>query len=434
MAMDTAPTARVGTVLAFFLALVATPVARASIDFEIRAGVARSDNLTRSEDDPIDDTIGIVGLRIDTSHESSRFTGFLRGDIEYRKYEEETADNEDLGAIAAMADFGITEESIRWVANLDYGSILGDPFVPDTPENRQNIRIVSTGPDLRLRLGSRWRVELSGRHTDTHFEVADNDNTQTGGRLGLVRALLPNRYLSLNVTSNRYEFDDTTTNSNFDRYSAYLSLVSENSRSTLEADVGVNEIHDLGETVDDWMTRISYERRLSSISSLVLTYNRAFASAGDFFGQVNEPTLQGSASQEIAAAADPFLNQTATLRYSYSKERATAYLSGEYRDFEYVNSSEFDRDWRGIRAGIGREIGRGFRVDARVEFARQNFDLDGREDDDLTFGAGVRYRMSRRLSLSIDYVRWDRDSSADGFGFEENQYFLMFRFDNGNEQ
>ena len=77
--------------------LLASNNAAADVEYEIRIGAARSDNVARTDTAEIEETIVLVGLELDTRYESRRVEASLVTDLEYRNYTDNTFDNEVVG-------------------------------------------------------------------------------------------------------------------------------------------------------------------------------------------------------------------------------------------------------------------------------------------------------------------------------------------------
>ncbi|MCH8179585.1 MAG: hypothetical protein IIA02_07365, partial [Proteobacteria bacterium] len=236
--------------------------------YEFRVGGQHTDNPFRTEVDQIDESIFISGLKLTASKETSRFSGSIDSDFEYRHYVDGSFDDENTSSLKADAAFFMVQNTLSWVATNTFGVLISDPFQPETPDNRENINVFGTGPDLDIRLGSRTTLRFGGRYRNVWLEKSDNDYNALEGNIALIGALSPNRSMSLNFSSSRIEFDDTELNSNFDRLSAYIQFFSRASRGTISLDAGYNEIHDFGEVFSSVLARLSISRNISASSSI----------------------------------------------------------------------------------------------------------------------------------------------------------------------
>ena len=89
-----------------------------------------------------------------------------------------------------------------------YGQTTKNQFAPSTPDNRENVNYLSTGPDFTLSLGSRNKLLLNGRFADVSYEDSELGNQRVRGALALRRDLSDATNVSINVTTEQVSFDD----------------------------------------------------------------------------------------------------------------------------------------------------------------------------------------------------------------------------------
>jgi len=400
----------------------------ADVDYEVRVGAGRSDNVGRTETADIEENIAVVGLKFDLRHQSRRVDLNVNADMEFRDYLKDTFDNEIVGGLSADLIFQIAPDIFDWVFENRFGNLQTNPFEANTPVNRQDINIFSTGPDFHVRLGPRTRLELGSRYSSSHFEISDINNAVVDGQLTLLRAISPNRVLSAALVADRIEFENTNINSNYDRQAAYFGFDSENSRSTLAVRVGFNELHDNGEVADGNLYDITWNRDLGASTSLTLRYNQSLTDANDMFGRFQEPGRRFSEVQQSAGVSDPFENKRASVAFEFGRRESLYYMSAAYNDDDYVTVNSFDRNRTEFRVGISRAFGPAWQVNLDGGIQRIDFKETDREDDDWLVRLGLSRQVIQNLRVNIDISRADRSSNVIGASYVENLFFLTFRY------
>ena len=78
----------------------------------------------------------------------------------------------------------------------------------DTPDNRENVNFLSTGPDFTIGLTARTSLQLSGRVSDTYYEERDTDSQGLSGSVALIRQMSDISSLSLNGSTSETDFDE----------------------------------------------------------------------------------------------------------------------------------------------------------------------------------------------------------------------------------
>ena len=212
----------------------------ADLDWSVESTVGHTDNATRVNSDEISDTIGSIGGHIDLTRDGSRIDGRLRARGSYRDYFDNTYNSEFLGSGAAELRIGLIGETLTWSVDDTFGQVLSDSLAPSTPENRENVNIFSTGPDIRLPLGQVYRsghrcplsgCELSGREQCRQQPCH--------GDIALVRRTSPAVTWSLNVNASSVDFDGPN-NPGYDQQEVFVRLESKGANQTLTADLGMS--------------------------------------------------------------------------------------------------------------------------------------------------------------------------------------------------
>lgn len=398
------------------------------LEYEWRVGAGHSDNIARTPDGEVDETVGLAGLELAYEHASRGFEATIDTDVEFRTYFDDTFDDDTRGAVNADLLFKLSEDFFTWGAEGRVGHTVTDPFAAETPENRERITNLATGPDFQLRIGNATIIGLSGRYADNSFEETNADNNVLRGNLFLRRALSRNRSLSFNVNGDRVEFDDTLINSNFDRQAAFIGFSSENSKGTLVVNAGYNELHDRGTTFDGSFVQIDIDRNLTASTTFGISFDQQLTFASDLFDENQEPGLGFGDTQDIAGIANPFEVTQAAIDLNFNRQGNSLFVVVDWQEQEFVDNNLFGRSISSIRVGGGRALGRSFRVFFNASLRRTDFDEFDREDDDVSYGVGFRYQFNDTVAIELDVRRTDRDSDDPLAEFEETQGFLTLRF------
>lgn len=419
-----------GIYIAFFLilALQTFDAKAAEVEYEISVGATNSDNIGRSEDQEIEEDYALLGLDLDYSFESNRTAFGFRSDLEYRNYLDSVFSNETVGSVDANLEIELAPGYVIWVAEDFLRTISGDAFRPDTAANRENVNQFSTGPDISVRLGSKTSLTIAGRYRINSFESSDIDSDALDGRIALVRRLNQFRSLSLNLSADRVEYDNTLINSNYDRQTAYLGFLSEVTKGTLSVNLGVNEVHDSGDTFRGTFADLSFDRELSQRSSIALTYGQQISDAGNIFSLLQDPGQPFGDSISLITTGELFESRRASIRYRFSYDKTDFSTSILRRDESYETQIANDRDWTEFRAGVSRELGSGWQIGLNAGFTKVRFDESDREDDDAFYRARISRRFGRTLSVNLAFARFDRDSNESAADYVENTVSLTFAY------
>jgi len=391
------------------LTLIGAPVSAEITNLDFRIGAEYRDNARRTEENEIDDTIALVGVTLNVAHESARFSGYIIGDFEFRRYIEDSFEDDNYSSASAMAKFQLAPQVLSWVIEDQYGTLISDPFRARTPDNLENINSFSTGPDFTMRMGSRTSITFGARYTDTTFEISNDDNTMLRGNLALVRTLTANRSLSVNVSADRIEYDETLLFSDYDRNSIFVQFNSAISRGSIEVRLGTNEIRDFGEKSTGTLAGLSWNRELSASSEFSLGYDRGFSDAGNIFRRFQQPGVGDP--QLTVANGEPFENQQVWAEYAYVRGGTSANIHLSWDDDDYLSTTARDRSRYRLLAEFARRIATSWEARLTLDFERFEFNAGTREDDDTGVTLGVSRDLNRRLRIDFDLFRDERNSN-----------------------
>ena len=397
----------------------------AEVDVEFRLGGTYSDNAGRVNSNDTSDTIVSAGLWLDVSEITKRFDGSLTANIDHNVYTEDTFDDETFASFAGVAEVQLMPRVFSWVVANRFGKLRTDPFQADTPTNRENVNRFSTGPNLNLRLGNVTVIRLDGRYKKTRYEISDFDNDVLSGSISLIRMLSEARSISLNVTADRIEYDDSDLYSNFDLQSASLAIQSRVSRGELSAAIGVNQIHDNGITFDGLLANITWNRKITSASSLSLGYDQRFSESGDLFERYQEINKSNDTSSPVLGSANPLEISRGSVGYQFNKEGNGVSFSFSHSQLDYEMDDFLDRDISALRINIQRKLGAAWQVRIGARALRTEYDQSKREDDDLELSVTIRRQLTRALRVDFGARHIERDSNAVGSDYEENRYTVQ---------
>ncbi len=391
------------------------------LSFAVTGGASWSDNVRRVPTDEESGTIGRAGVEFGYQQQSRRIDTDIDLNLGYEHYFDDAFDDDVVGGVDARLSLAIVPERFLWFFQENYGQITSDPFAASTPENRENINYFTTGPDLMFNFGSATTARLSGRYSDVQYEVADTDNQQYGGLLSLARRLSGTATLSLNVEGTRFEFDDQALNTDYDRYLGYLRYEVQGARTGLSIDAGYTSMDIDGETPDGLLGRVTVSRRVSPAAILAFSLGQQFSDSGDLFraGQdMGGVSLDGAS---IVGTSDPFQSRTASINYDFNRHRTTFGFGASYAKESYETLSQLDREVTTYEAYFGRQLSRVMDVRLFAQIEQEKFATTGFDDDELRAGAYLNWILGRRLSLRLQYDRFDRDSSDSTTDYTENQ-------------
>ena len=111
------------------------------------------------------ETLLLVGLTGDTSHEGTRLDYRLASNLALLKYLGGTYGTEPTGYLDGTAYLKLVPGFFTWIARETYTQVQIDPFAPVTPNNVENVNYITTGPRFTMRPTLRTSVTLDALYS-----------------------------------------------------------------------------------------------------------------------------------------------------------------------------------------------------------------------------------------------------------------------------
>jgi hypothetical protein len=411
---------------------VSKQAAAAQLDYRANLGAGHSDNIRRVEEDEVDEDIVGASVQFSLNQRSPSLEADVIGDVGYYEYLDDTYDSEVLGNVIANTRYNFVPERFSWVLDDNFGQVLGDAFSPATPDNRENINYLSTGPDLTLPLGSQMRFRVGARYGMTAYERSDLDSTNVSAQLALVRLLSSSSSVSLNANQRNVEYDEERLDADYDQTELFLQYSALGARTQMTADIGYTQIdRDATQDAEDGLlARISATRRLSSASTIQLDLGREFtSSAGAFasdqgFGGLQAGTGQGQQT------AEPFTNDTVRAAWDFRRNRTALNLYGSWDERTYDDPS-LDQTLMTGGGRISREMSRTTTLDVGATYSDAQFEQGVTDYHQLDATLGFVWRLSSTLTFQATYIYSDRTSDAPLGDYTENRIWLSLGYGRG---
>jgi hypothetical protein len=390
--------------------------------FGLSAGSIWSDNINLVPADENDGTIGHLGVELQFSRDSRRLQADLDLNAAYEHYFDDNFDNDVVGGFDGTAVLGIIPERFDWFFQDNFGQTRRDALAAGTPDNRENFNYFTTGPDFTLRLGSVTSVRLSGRYSSRDYEDAAFDGESYGAVAALIRHMSSSSTVSLNVESERFEYDDVTVNNEYDRNEAYLRYQLDNSRTNLSIDAGVTQLDDDGDKSDGELVRLSLRRQVSPATAVALGGGSEFSDAGNSFRASQDRRGVEQDPELTLATADAFRRRFGFAGWEFQRNRTGLGLDAEYNKEEYEVLEVLNRSVMRYTAYVQRQMAANLRMRLEARYYNEDYrELDA-EIDELHGIVALDWAAGRKLSCRLQYDYRERDASGLGTSdYRENR-------------
>ena len=400
-------------------------------------GVNYTDNVGRSEVDEESETIGTAGLLLGITTDRPKLDADVAAHLEYRKYLDDSFDDEVVGGVNAFMAYAFIPERFLWVVEDNFTQIASDITAVDTPDNRENVNFLSTGPDFTFGLTERTSLQLSGRVSDTYYEERDADSQGLMGSVALIRQMSDTSSLSLNGSTSETDFDEAIF-SDFRIDSGFLRWQTVTERTSLILDGGYNRVSqdDQFNLIEDdtsggVLARLEFSRAVGARSRFGVIAGTGLETPGQGLQRFQDVIgVDPGDDEDAIVGTDAYRADYAFLSFNTDWERGSLAVVVDFRSEAHEVETEADRDAYGALIEVSREISRRFTVNLNSRYTKNDFET-GFAFDEWSVGAGMSMRLSDRFSVQARIAHIEGSSDDGTRDFDENTAFIGFSYTRG---
>jgi hypothetical protein len=420
--------------------------------FGADAGLGETDNVTLAPNNKVSQTMATADIDFAVLEQSRLFNVNVKGDFSDFDYLQHAYGNELIGRFDALAKLALVPDRVTWVLQEDFGQSLLDPYLPQTPSNRQNINYVSTGPDFDLRLGGTGFFDVSARYAEAYYEDSPFDSNRLFGSLAWGVRLSPTSSVSVNVDSERVLFDNTVVNTDFNLSNAFIRYTAQGARTQLTANLGATDVRAGPTTKTGPLAELGLTRTLSPSATLAVSAARQLTDPSTSFSSIQGGAISQITSGPAVVTSAAYTADSANAVWTYQRNRTTVKLSGRWEKDSYQTAPVFNNSRGGAEFSVERQLtheftaqllGRWYKTDypfGVVAFENGVLTENGQiitNDNEVapppgaasdytttTIGGALSWRHGRWLEVRLRYEHNSENVTGVGTGYDQNTVFL----------
>lgn len=406
--------------------------APSNYNFIVKAGAGYSDNVERVGANGQSSLLGIVGMEMSARKETGRLQ--LNGglDLALLHYFDAVRDADQVvGGGNVRARYEISEDRLFWVLDDAFTQVRENFRLPTSPNNRQNLNTLSTGPDFRWRLTPTLDFTSELRYTRRDSgDQSQLDSQSYLARLLLTRNFSPSTSLSLAGSGEQFDVNPTlaSTQRDFDRREYFLRWLSGSARTTLSMEGGISEIDGATRNDSGPLVRVSVRRMITPSIRLNLSGARQFAVTGEIERDFRLNETIGLADDLVLPAAEPYEQTQFGADLEFQRPRTAATLSYQQTQEDYTFAAQFQRDTTVIQGSVLRRLSPRAELRLRVGYTTDQIKDQTYNIKDKYVGMGVLWRLTRAISFSAAVDRRDRSGGVFGDDYQELYGSFQIRY------
>jgi len=425
---------------AFILTLlVAAPSIQTTHAGELAYGVGyyveSSDNIRRTPTNTVDDVTNSVFAGFTYLENGPVLDAHLTALAEYRDYKYDTYNDGPLYYADASLLWRIAPQRLSWVLVDRYDQITRDTSLPDTRDNQVDANVLSTGPDIYVRLGQVNTLALELRYGKATYGqgYGEADNSSYGGSLRWLYAANSEMTYSLNYQASQIYYDDEILNDNYSRQDFFVRAETHQARSRFLLDLGITKIdrEKAGET-NGPVARLTWSQQLTSESSASILLAGEYLDTGtDLLSTATSTTPVPGAPPPSNAnggiTTDLYYQKRAELFYGLSGGYLGLNLRAFYRDIDYESVPQ-DRLESGEMLDVTYNTSSALATTIYGRHMDVHYQNVVRDDWENEAGIRFLYRLNRNVSATLDVWRSWRYSTDPLQEYTDNQVLLALLY------
>ena len=393
-------------------------------------GAEYTDNVRRVTDGEEADTVVTASLNADIRRTTTRFDTGFNADLAYDYFTEGSYDAGVRGNAVLAFEGQIVRQRLSWYVDDSFGQLPLASLAPDTPDNRENFNVFTTGPRFTQPFGSRTRLILTGVYEIETYEQTPVDAKRTGADLALRRDISPSQYLEVTATTRDTRYDDDVYD-DYDMDEYYLTWSATGAKTELTLSAGETRLSFPGRDDNSAMYRLDAERKVGSYGTLSLVGRSQKATTAEAFRTeqgAGAPTL---ATGPIAAVGEPFDYDYVGLGYDLGGRHLSGSLLASSGRYRYDTNSINNHDRKALNGSVDWIVSPTWTVGFGLEYAHETYELIDQDYKELGYLFDATLRLSRTLSLEFGAARFDRNGAAGSSAYDETRARIMVTYTSG---
>lgn len=407
---------------------------------EIDAGLIYTDNVFLT---PVaeSDTLAMLGLVADTSHEGPRLDYRLSSDLSLVKYFSGDFQTRPFGYLDGALNFKIVPGFFNWMVRDTFNQWQLSTTAAPTPDNLEAINYLQTGPSFTWQPTLRTSIVLDGVYSwvksSSQSPLYINiDNQRYGGDLSISRAFTSSTSAFIKGSYDQVKFVDTTINNNFTQEQLQAGLTYTDPRTLADASVGYAKVHETVNVTEDTIVGPREEPEKESpkgliwqfqLSRLITPTQRVSLhgmqivtdAAGLFQFNLDQP-VPGNQSFQLTNG-QPFTERDYGASWRFQENRTGLQIDLYSTQQEYKDQATLDHKGEVVSALLSRQLSPVLTGDVGASYERDNYSVNTQSSHTINAILTVRWQLGQHFGLRFVYAH----STVSPNGYDNNQVGII---------
>ena len=390
---------------------------------DVDAGAVYNDNIYLRPGGGPGDTLLVLGLLADTSHQSPRLDYRLDSDISLVKYLQGDFKTQPFGYLDGFADYWFVPGFFSWTVRDTFNQFAISQLQPLTPDNLESLNYFTTGPRFLLRPTLRTTVQLDGIYSLVNSSsnsplYVNVDNHRYGGVLTVKQAFSSGFNGYVTGTYDDVKFKNTTDNTDFRSAALDGGFRLEDARTIVDVSGGYQKLHTtslvteesvIGEverTKEETPSGVTWRAELSRLirptQRVSLHALRQISDAANLF-RLNFDQPVGTTVGNQIVTGEPFRFTTYGATYRFQYDRTSFQVDLLDLSTRYQTSTTNNSDSKILSALFARQLSPVLNWDIGASYDHEDYGSGGllKQVNGLT---SLHWQLGPRVRLRFVYA------------------------------
>ena len=395
-----------------------------------------SDNIEHVPVNPQSEWINSVMAGIGYAENTPDFVAHVLSTAQYLNYEHNVFANDTLFNLDSSAIWTISPQRFNWAVSDVYRQLPVDITETETPANRENVNVFSTGPDFFLHISPVHTVTLGARYGNFYTSSSDTDNNSASGYVRWLYQSTPRTTYSLNYEIQDVKYKDDVSNENYTQQNLFASAHTRLARSEYILDLGATKIAlDRTGDVDQTTGRLAWVYQINPDSSMGASYGALFSNTANDVLAASTPAPGPSPSpapvvQPSGVTSETYRTKREDAFYTLHSSRFGAALQVFGEDVDYQVTPDDNRKYGGILQ-LSYYYSDTVAATLFGDYTKTHYKILTRDDTDRDAGLRFAYRVRRDILMTLEGRRIERTSTDPAEPFTDNRVLFAVLYSSG---
>lgn len=414
------------------------PLRAAEFGYRVGYKGEHSDNITRVSTNEKSDSIHSLLAGFAYQESTPDVVARVLAEVTYDNYQKNTFEDETLFDLNSSAVWTISPQRFFWTVQDEYQQGLLTSTAPETPANRTNYNVFSTGPDVYVRLAPVHTLVFGARVGDVDTGEVNADSRRFSGLAGWLYQSSPITTLSMNYQVLDVKFDDSTLNDDFTSQDVFFRAQFHPSHSQYIVDLGTTQINfDRGDDLSGPLTRLTWIRESTPETSFGASFSKEFSDTGTDALVAATPPAAGqvppapSGISLRVVTADVYNTKGGSIFYNHHGSQLGAQFLAGQRKLDYATSPEDRKETYGRLQFDYFFPGATTTASLFTDYIKTEYLDVIRTDNERNTGIRLDQLLSNSVSLGLEGRHLDHTSTDSSSSYVDNRILITLLYSSG---